>query len=152
MKKILLAQFSEFMEKQDILIKLTESEKLHTYRYSEIGVIITIGTLDIPNVTEISKAAKMTKGAVSKIAKKLMSKSVIEAYSLPDNNQKVCFRLTEKGKDLLCEHEKRHTLWVERDIQFLSQFSMEELDKISQFMNQYNEYLEVKIQEMSKGN
>ena len=152
METILLNQFSEFIEKQDILIKLTESQMLHSYRYSEIGVIIAVGSLESPNVTEIAKVLKMTKGAVSKITKRLADKGVIEMYNLPDNNQKVFFRLTEKGESLFREHEKRHRLWVDRDIQFLNWFPKEELEKISLFMNQYNEYLGHKIQELSKEN
>ena len=97
MKTELLEQLSEFIEKQDILIKLTENERLHSYRYSEVGVIIAVGDLEEPNVTEISKALKMTKGAVSKITKRLTSKNVIKSYMRPDNNQKVYFTLTEKG-------------------------------------------------------
>lgn len=150
MKTNLLNQFSEFIEKQDILIKLTESEKLHSYRYSEIGVIIAIGTLKSPNVTEIARKQKMTKGAVSKITKRLAAKGDIEIYSLPDNNQKVFFKLTEKGRVLFEEHEKRHTMWLQRDLQFLDQFSDSDLEKISCFMDCYNEYLGEKIQEINK--
>ena len=152
MKTELLEQLSEFIEKQDILIKLTENERLHSYRYSEVGVIIAVGDLEEPNVTEISKALKMTKGAVSKITKRLTSKNVIKSYMRPDNNQKVYFTLTEKGKVLYAEHEKRHAMWVDRDMQFLKQFSDTDLERFSFFMEKYNAYLEQKIEKISKNN
>lgn len=149
-KEILLNQFSEFIEKQDILIKLTESQKLHAYRYSEIGVIIAAGSLPSPNVTEIAKKLRMTKGAVSKIAKSLIAKNVIETYSLPDNNQKVFFKLTNIGEELFQEHEKRHAKWIDRDMRFLNQFVDKDLEKFSSFMEKYNTYLQQKIEEISK--
>lgn len=149
MRKELLEQFSEFIEKQDILIKLTENESLHSYRYSEVGVIIAVGNLKEPNVTEIAKASKMTKGAVSKITKRLMSRNVIKSFMHPDNNQKIYFELTEIGQDLYAEHEKRHKMWVERDMQFLNQVPGDDLERFLCFMEKYNAYLEQKIEEFS---
>ena len=35
------------------------------------------------------------------------------------NNQKIFFKLTDKGQQLYEEHEKRHNLWLERDNAFL---------------------------------
>lgn len=152
MKLDLFEQFSEFIDKQAILCKLTESQKLYTYRYSEIEIVITIGKLNNPNLTEIVKFVNMTKGAISKITKKLVSNGVIETYSLPNNRQKVFFKLTEKGEYLFREHEKKHSIWIQRDINFLRQFSNSDLEKIYSFMNLYNEYLEQKIQELNKNN
>ena len=124
----LLNQFAEFLEKQDMLSKLTENEKLHSYGYSEIHVIAAIGDLEEPNVTALAKTLRLTKGAVSKITKRLISSNVIEAYTVPDNRQKIFYRLLEKGRFLYEEHEKRHKLWLERDRQFLSQFTELQLD------------------------
>ena len=76
----LLNQFAEFLEKQDMLSKLTENEKLHSYGYSEIHVIAAIGDLEEPNVTALAKTLRLTKGAVSKITKRLISSNVIEAW------------------------------------------------------------------------
>lgn len=145
MERNLLDQFAEFLEKQDLLSKLTESEKLHNYGYSDIHVIAAIGNLDYPNVTALAGTLKLTKGAISKITKKLVAKGVIEAYSIPDNKQKIFFKLTETGKYLYEEHEKRHRLWQERDQMFLNQFSGRQLEEISDFMSQYNIYLEEQI-------
>lgn len=142
----LLNQFAEFLEKQDLLSKLTENEKLHSYGYSEIHVIAAIGDLESPNVTALAQTLKLTKGAVSKIAKKLIAQGIIETYSVPGNRQKVFFQLTESGKFLYEEHEKRHQFWKERDHQFLCRFSAEQLKEISFFMSQYNAYLEEQIQ------
>ena len=71
MNNELLTLFASYMEKQEILSKLTESEKLHGYNYSEIHTIDAIGKIESPNVTGISEYMHMTRGAISKIAKKL---------------------------------------------------------------------------------
>lgn len=144
----LLNQFAEFLEKQDMLSKLTENEKLHSYGYSEIHVIAAIGDLKEPNVTALAKTLRLTKGAVSKITKRLISSNVIEAYTIPDNKQKIFYRLLEKGRFLYEEHEKRHKLWLERDRQFLSQFTELQLEEFSKFMSSYNGYLEEQIRQL----
>ncbi len=143
----LLELFAEYLEKQDILSKLTEHERLYAYGYSEIHTIAAVGDLKDPNVTSIARRMKMTKGAVSKIIKRLLSAQVIEAYQLADNRQKIFYSLTEKGKFLYDEHKKRHELWIQRDKGFLSGFSEEQLQCVSAFMAEFNAYLEEQIAE-----
>lgn len=147
---MLLKQFARFLEKQDMLSKLTENEALHSYSRSEIYVIAAIGDISSPNVSAIAQKLKMTKGAVSKITKKLCSYNVIEACTAPGNKQKIFFKLTASGAFLYEEHDKRSKLWLERDKKFLSQFSYQELQGISRFMSQYNQYLEEEISELEK--
>lgn len=150
MKTVLLSQFAEFLEKQDTLSKLTEHEKLHDHGYSEVHVIAAIGDLDHPNVTRIAQTLKLTKGAVSKIAKRLAAASLIETYTLPGNRQKIYFRLTPQGQLLYAEHSKRHERWLCRDERFLARFSQHQLRQISDFMASYNSYLEEQIQELEE--
>lgn len=149
MQNDLLAQLSEFLTKQDILCKLTESQKLHQYSYSEIHTIHAIGTLASPNITEIANALKMTRSAICKISKKLAKKGLIETYMLPDNKQKVFLKLTPQGEILFFEHKKRHDLWIERDGKFLAQFTNTQLNDFVLFMTIYNQYLEQQIQMLS---
>lgn len=143
----ILKLFAEFLEKQDTLSKLTEHEKLHDYGYSEIHVIAAIGDLDEPNVTQIAKTLSLTKGAISKITRKLIASNLVEAYSLPGNRQKIFFKLTSEGRFLYEEHEKRHKKWRQRDTRFLEQFTGRQLEQISDFMTAYNAYLNEQIQE-----
>lgn len=144
----LLALFAAYLEKQDMLSKMTEHEKLHSYGYSEIHTIAAIGDMEHPNVTALAERLHMTKGAVSKIAKRLLAADMIEAYQEEGNQQKIFYRLTEGGRFLCGEHEKRHQLWLQRDEAFLQRFSRESLDLITDFMEQFNDYLEEKIQEL----
>lgn len=144
----ILNLFAEFLEKQDMLSKLTENEKLHSYGYSEIHVIASIGDMKQPNVTGIAQKLHLSRGAVSKITKKLITTGMIDTYMVPPNNQKIFFRLTEKGLFLYKEHEKRHQMWLERDEAFLKQFTEKQRKEIFMFMTRYNIYLEEKIQEI----
>lgn len=150
MEKTLLRQFGEFLEKQDMLNKLTESQKLNNFGYSEIHTIAAINNLENPNVTEIARQLDMTRGAISKVTKKLLEKKLIVAYTLPDNKQKIFFRLTPAGRELYDEHEKRHRLWEKRDEEFLSRFSDEEQQTMFNFMAAYNEYLQRQIEEITE--
>ena len=135
MNSELLGLFAKYMEKQEVLSKLTESEELHGYNYSEIHTIAAIGDMEFPNVTGISQAMHMTRGAISKITRRLMQNGMID-----------------KGQQLYEEHEKRHNLWLERDNAFLQKYSKKELDEIQQFMMDFNNYLEDKIAEIGGHN
>lgn len=144
----LMNLFAAFMEKQEILSKLTEAARLHGYNYSEIHTIAAIGDLEEPNGTQIANYMNVTKGAISKIAKKLLDQSLIEAYQQDGNKQKVFFHLTESGQFLYQEHEKRHSLWLKRDTAFLNQFDRETIEQVERFMTAFNAYLEDQIAEL----
>jgi DNA-binding MarR family transcriptional regulator len=141
----LMNLLAKYMEKQEILSKLTEDEKLHGYNYSEIHTITAIGDLDEPNVTKIAEHMNVTRGAISKITKKLLAQDLIESYQHEDNRQKIFFRLTPSGQFLYDEHEKRHRLWLERDDAFIAQFDAETVKQVERFMTAYNDYLEEQI-------
>lgn len=145
MNTVLMNLFVKYMEKQEILSKLTEDEKLHGYNYSEIHTIAAIGDLKEPNVTQIASYMNVTRGAISKITKKLLEQNLIESYQQEGNRQKIFFRLTKSGQFLHDEHEKRHNLWLKRDDDFIKQFSPETIEQIEKFMKEFNDYLEAQI-------
>ena len=145
MSKELMNLFVKYMEKQEILSKRTEDEKLHGYNYSEIHTIAAIGDLKEPNVTQIARYMNVTRGAISKITKKLLEQNLIESYQQEGNRQKIFFRLTKSGQFLYDEHEKRHNLWLKRDDDFIKQFSPETIEQIEKFMKEFNDYLEAQI-------
>ena len=148
MTKEILSNIVRFFEKQDMLNKLTENQRLNDYGYSEIHTIVAVKELKEPNVTAIAKQLNMTRGAISKITKKLIVKSLINTYTLPDNKQKIFFELTDEGEFMYEEHKKRHDLWEARDEAFLNGFAEEELRIMENFFNAYNDYLEQRIKEL----
>ena len=148
MTTVLMNLFVKYMEKQEILSKLTEDEKLHGYNYSEIHTIAAIGDLEEPNVTQIASHMNVTRGAISKITKKLLEQNLIESYQQDGNKQKIFFRLTKSGQFLYDEHEKRHNLWLKRDADFIKQFDSRTLEQVERFMKEFNDYLETQIEKL----
>ena len=144
----LMKLFVKYMEKQEILSKLTEDEKLHGYNYSEIHTIAAIGDLENPNVTQIANSMNVTRGAISKITKKLLEQNLIESYQRDGNKQKIFFRLTESGQFLYDEHAKRHNLWLKRDDAFIERFDLKTIEQIEEFMKAFNDYLQTQIEEL----
>ncbi len=122
---------------------------LDEYGYSETHCIDYIGRLELPNVTKIAEHMGMTRGAISKMTKKLLAKGLIEKYTLESNKKEVYFKLTDLGKMLFEEHAKRHKRWEKRDMEFLSHYSTEDVKTVYQFMKEFNHYLEGQIEELS---
>lgn len=146
--QILLQELALLLQRQELLTKLTESVCLEEYSYSETHCIDFIGKSELPNVTKIAENMQMTRGAISKMTKKLLAKGLIEKYTLETNKKEIYFKLTESGKELFAEHEKRHKLWEARDSKFLERYSAKEIEMIRTFMQEFNAYLEMKIEEL----
>ena len=142
----LLKEIALMLERQDMLSKLTESQCLDEYGYSETHCIDFIGRLELPNVTKVAEQMQMTRGAISKMTKKLLAKGLIEKYTLETNRKEVYFRLTDQGKLLFEEHAKRHRQWEKRDMEFLSGYSEKEITVVKRFMQEFNGYLERQIE------
>ena len=137
------------LERQDMLSRLTESQCLDEYGYSETHCIDFIGRLTLPNVTKVAEHMGMTRGAVSKLTKKLLAKGLIGKYTLETNHKEVYFRLTEAGKELFDEHARRHERWERRDMEFLERYPEEEIVIVRRFMQEFNGYLEGQIGELT---
>ncbi len=150
-QELLLKALALMLERQDMLSALTESQCLDEYGYSETHCIDAIGRLDLPNVTRVAGYMGMTRGAISKMTKKLLEKGLIEKYTLETNRKEIYFRLTEQGRLLFEEHDKRHKLWEKRDMEFLSRYSEEEIGTVRRFMEEFNAYLEAQIGALTEG-
>ena len=146
----LLDLLTEHLEKQDQLSKLTESQLLHQYGYSDVHSIDFIGRNEDANVTKLAQYLKMTRGAASKIVKRLQTQGLIDVYMREDNQKEKYYRLTKVGKCVFKEHEKRHQLCIKRDSQFLKNYSAIEIQYIKEFMKDYNHYLEEQIDIITK--
>lgn len=150
MHEELLVLFQKYLEKQDVLSEMTESEALHGYGYSEEHCIDAIGSIERPNVTRIAQHLGMTRSAISKIAKRMQAAGLVESYQLPDNRKEVYFRLTPAGQEVFDDHEARHNLWRARDEEFFARHSEEELAVIESFMRDFNDYLGERIEALGK--
>ncbi len=145
----LLQQLLWYTHNSDTLSVLDSSVDLPDIDNSGLNCIDCIGRLDYPNVTAIAEELFMTRGAISKIVKKLIGNGYVIPYQLPDNKQKIFYRLTDSGIKLYEMHRLRHRKWEQRELGFFKQFDEKKLNRIIAFMKEYNSYLQHCIEEYS---
>lgn len=105
---------------------------------AEVHCIDKIGSMEFSNVTKIAAEMGMTRGAISKISKKLLNKGLIDTYQKPENNKEVYFCLTEQGQKVYDEHKKCHNKALEEKLAILSTYSEYEQSIILRFLNDIN--------------
>ena len=95
----LLQLVLEYTNLSDETDKLHNRDSLSGYDNSELNCLDAIGRLEQPNVTALAGEMRMTKGAISKILRKLSDKGAVEPYQLGSNRQKIFYRLTDAGQE-----------------------------------------------------
>ena len=145
--KLLLEQFQRYANNADMMTRLHSTGALAGYGNSELNCLDCIGRMRRPNAARIAEDTDMTRSAISKILRKLMSKDTIISYQLPENQKEIYYRLTPLGREIFKAHRRRHQDWEERDRTFFESLPGETLDAALGFMNTYNGFLEVKLAE-----
>ncbi|CEP80472.1 MarR family transcriptional regulator [Paraclostridium sordellii] len=130
------------------LNKFKMEESLKEYKSSEVHCIEYIGSNVDTNVTKLSEYFYMTRGAMSKLTKKLIKKGVIESYQKPDNKKEIYFRLTEQGKEVYKIHEKLHKEFQDRDKAIFEQITEEQFDSMINFIEKYSSHLDGEIKKL----
>ncbi|NFA59770.1 winged helix DNA-binding protein [Clostridium sporogenes] len=134
--------FKEIYEKEEILGKISFRGEYEKYGVSEIHCIDFIGKIENPNVTRISQSMNMTRGAISKICKKLLNSKLIDKYKKPENDKEIYFKLTKSGEGLYKLHEIKHREWEERNNNFFKNIDKEEQEIVDSFLKKFNSYLD----------
>lgn len=133
----------------DIFIKIQEQLDVFQHKgeglldeisLAEVHCIDCIGMIDHPNVTKVSEKMGLTRGGISKINKKLLSKGLIESYQEPDNNKEIYFRLTEGGQSVYGEHKKLHNKVRQEWLSFFEHYSDDEQAAILRFFTDINDF------------
>jgi len=137
--------FRDLFNKMAWLNKLKMEDSLKDYKSSEVHYIECIGRNVDSNVTKLAESLYMTRGAISKMAKKLIEKGVIESHQKPDNKKEIYFRLTEKGQRIYKVHEELHKEFQERDKAVFEQVTEEQFDSMLSFMEKYSKHLDAEI-------
>ncbi|NCD26799.1 MAG: MarR family transcriptional regulator, partial [Deltaproteobacteria bacterium] len=88
---------------------------------------------------------RMTRGAISKIVKKLIGKELVESYQVLENKKEIYFRLTENGRRLFDEHLKCHTQARCEKLALLQEFTAAEQDCILRFLSAINVQIDAKV-------
>lgn len=122
-----------------------KDDRFMDYKYSEVHCIEYIGENADSNVTKLAEAFYMTRGAITKMTKKIIKKGAVESYQKPDNKKEVYFRLTEQGQAIYKVHEEMHNEFQERDKAVFEQVIEEQFDIMFRFMEKYIEHLDNEI-------
>lgn len=138
----------ELFNKMAWLNKVKMEDSLRGYKSSEVHYIECIGRNVDSNVTKLAETLYMTRGAISKMTKKLIEKGVIESYQKPENKKEIYFRLTEQGERIYKIHEKLHKEFQERDKSVFEQVTQEQFDSMLRFVEKYSRHLDVEIKKL----
>lgn len=138
----IINSFKEIYEKEETLGKIAFKGEYEDYGVSEIHCIDLIGKIENPNVTKLSESMNMTRGAISKICKRLLSSKLINKYKKPDNDKEIYFKLTELGEKLFKHHEMKHKQWEERNNKFFKNVDKKEQEVVASFLKKFNNYLD----------
>jgi DNA-binding MarR family transcriptional regulator len=137
--------FRDVLNKMASLNKVKMRDSFKDYKSSEVHCIEYIGRNVDSNVTKLAESFYVTRGAISKLSKKLIKKGIIESYQKPDNKKEIYFRLTEQGEVINKVHEELHKEFQERDKAVFEQITEEQFDIMLSFVEKYSRHLDVEI-------
>ena len=135
----------DLFDKMVWLNKFKMEDRLKGYMPTEVHCIESIEKNRDTNVTKLAKSLYMTRGAISKLTKKLIKKGLIESYQNPDNKKEIYFRLTEQGKIIYDIHEELHKEFQERDKVIFEKVTEEQFDSMLNFVEKYSRHLDEEI-------
>ena len=141
----LMTQLREIFNKIAYLNKDRMEEALKGYKSSEIHCLEAIEEIEAPNVTKLTRTLYMTRGAISKLTRRLIAKGLIETYQTLDNKKEIYFKLTQSGRDIYQLHEQLHKEFEERDRVVFDQMSEDEYRHMMTFIDKYNHHLDEEI-------
>lgn len=130
------------------LNKIKMEASLKDYTSSEVHCIEFIGKSTDPNVTKLAEAFYMTRGAMSKLTKKLIQKGLIETYQNPENKKEIYYKLTTQGNVVFNIHEALHQEFQERDKAVFEQVTEEQWENMLLIMDRYSQHLDEEIKKL----
>ncbi len=137
----LTRNISSIATKRSAMVKSNLKLYTFSYTFSEMHTIDYIGKNERPNVTRIAKHLEMTRGAISKIVKRLIKNNHIESYKIKSNKKEIYFKLTAEGRQIFSEHREIHDKVHKIDSAFFSQVDDKLLKSLNQVLTDYNEFL-----------
>jgi DNA-binding MarR family transcriptional regulator len=137
--------FRDLHNKMVSLNKFKMKDSLKDYKSSEVHCIEYIGRNADSNVTKLAESFYMTRGAISKMTKKLIEKGLIESYQKLENKKEIYFRLTPQGEVVHKVHEGLHKEFQERDKAVFEQVTEEQFDSMLSFVEKYSRHLDAEI-------
>ena len=142
----ILRSLTRIQERSDV-IEHHREEIFAGISLAEAHCIDKIGSIECANVTRVAAQMGMTRGAISKISKKLLTKNLIESYQKPENNKEIYFCLTEQGLKVYREHKKCHAQAHAEKLAILSKYNEAEQAIILRFLHDINQKYDKKLNE-----
>lgn len=138
--------FSRMWGKLQALMAAEEKVIQYDVSPSEVHCIVMIDQLELPNVTALAKALRMTPGGVSKLTARLLRLKAIERYQREGNRKEVLFRLTPKGEEIKRQHEELHRRRIERDRAVFAALTEADKDCLLRCLRLYNDHLDRELE------
>lgn len=144
-KERLIMGFRDLYNKMVWLNNLKMSGSFKGYTSSEVHCIEYIGQNADSNVTKLAEAFYLTRGAMSKMTKKLIKKGAIESHQKAENKKEIYFNLTSAGQAVYKIHENLHKEFEARDKSVFEQVTEEQFDSMIGFIEKYSRHLDSEI-------
>ena len=146
-----LAQtFRDVFNKMAWLNEQKMKDSLKAYKPSEVHCVEHIGKNEDANVTKLAESFYMTRGAISKLTRKLMDKGLIKSYRKPDNKKEIYFKLTAHGQEVFRVHEQLHREAGARDKAVFEQINEAQFEEMCRFLENYGRHLDAEIKKLGK--
>ncbi|GAA6817541.1 MarR family transcriptional regulator [Helicobacter pylori] len=146
----LITEMRSLYQKIVWLNKPQMQKELKGYTATEVHCVEAIQEIDNPNVQKLSRELYMTRGAISKLTKKLLAKELIESYQRDDNKKEIYYKLTTKGYEVFAIHERLHAQFQERDRKVFENVKDEQYDAMLSFIEQYSAHLDEEIEQQEQ--
>jgi DNA-binding MarR family transcriptional regulator len=117
-----------------VIVETLQESTLMTLR-----VLDAIGRAEPVNGITVSKQARIPKGSVSKITRRLITKKLITKESLPNNRKEILFRTTPVGREIFLAHQAFDQKMEKGFIRFLKKYDPDELQFIVRVLQNFAE-------------
>lgn len=139
----LLEQFYSVVNRtnqlRNVPVRLEGCEALNL---AAIHLIETIGAYEHINMTEISEKIGITKGAVSQMSAKLVSKGLVVKAKSPGSDKEINLSLSEGGQAVWKAHQKLHEQMYADLAGLLAEFSSTDLERVALFFAKLKTYMD----------
>lgn len=124
-------------KKRRAMFSVSRVDIMENVTPAECHVIDYIGKNRLTNAVGISNALGITKGGISKLTSRLSEKGFLEPYRMEGNRKEIFFTLTPSGKEVFEINARIDAQINERLLVLMSEYSPEELDVITRFLNDF---------------
>ena len=149
-KEILKNLWDILNKKRLIDFKLLK-QLIPSYKGTEIYIVDILGEQGDKNIKSLADMLYMTKGAVSKLAKKLSDRGIVSCYKRDGNKRDVYLTLTKSGRTDYERHCKM-TDALDDDLQIaMTDDERYETNRVLKILREYNCKLDVQMKKFDAG-